>query len=73
MYLLRCLTPRQAAKVLNIHPCTVLVYERAGKIIPVRDGKKVSYRVDSIREYLAKKSIDPAEIENRLLLVFHQP
>ncbi|GAB3927834.1 helix-turn-helix domain-containing protein [Larkinella terrae] len=67
------LTPRQVARVLNIHPTTVLTYERAGKIISVRDGKKVNYRVDSIREYLQKKRIDPAEIDNRLLVVFHHP
>lgn len=47
------LVPRtRVAKMLNVNPCTLRVWELQKKLSPVRIGKRVFYRLEDVSHYL---------------------
>jgi excisionase family DNA binding protein len=45
----------QAASLLNLHPNTVLLWAREGKLPYLRLGRRVAFRASSLNEWLSEQ------------------
>jgi excisionase family DNA binding protein len=49
------LSAPQAASLLNLHPNTLLLWAREGKIPCLRYGRRVAFRASSLNEWLSEQ------------------
>jgi len=54
------LTAVQAAQLMNLHPNTLLLWARAGKVPCIRMGRRVAFRATSLNQWLAGQYTVPA-------------
>lgn len=49
------LSSSQAAELLNIHPNTLLLWARNGRIPAIRFGRRVVFRASSLNDWLSEQ------------------
>jgi excisionase family DNA binding protein len=54
------LSAEQVASLLNLHPNTVLLWARDGRIPCLRLGRRVNFRASSLNEWLSQQYTDVA-------------
>ena len=54
------LSSAQAAQLLNLHPNTLLLWAREGRIPCLRYGRRVAFRASSLNEWLSEQYTDVA-------------
>ena len=50
----------QAARLLNLHPNTLLLWARNGRIPCLRLGRRVAFRASSLNQWLSESYTDTA-------------
>lgn len=49
------LSSAQAAELLNIHPNTLLLWARSGRIPAIRYGRRVAFRASALNSWLSEQ------------------